>query len=85
MVANKIKPIEAAFLIKDTSIEIVYIKLQNVSAFQCMDFQRRLLWILPEEGYLFFEFLPDFYGKSVILGQKLRFYCDEIFAQPLLR
>src|SRR4030067_2979553 len=39
--------------------------------------------ILFEKGYLFLEFLFYVFGEFIILGQKLRFYSDEIFGQSL--
>ncbi len=84
MGADKIELIYAAFLFKDASIKVVHIKRQKVRTFQFMDFQRGMLRIFLKKGYLFFEFLPDFFWKFIILGQKVRFYCYEIFTQSLL-
>lgn len=73
----EIEFIDRSLLLKDTSVEIVDIKLPVVRTFESVDFQRRVFGILLEEGYLFTKLPSYLFWEFVILEQEVPLYGDE--------
>ena len=52
MSTDKIKLIDAAFLLKNTPIEVINVKLPEFRTFELMNFQRGMFRVFFEEGYV---------------------------------